>query len=331
MSVDNIVIPGGILAAWQGPELLEDGDLARENESFDITRVARQRARSLSATLDSRGYSRKNTLERLASVVRLNENNHQFRRQKSYDRSGTDPPVQRPQRSTTINLGGLGRSRVTGLSTVANPGLRLDRTSSISAFARSKISQRGLDSYACNLDNSYVFESLKEDGFPNQQTAPTASVTPVFLARNSSNRTNALRKESSRKSLGRSQSNTSQLTTIDVVRRASVAVENVVEKVKETVTSAFRRSSLQEIYEKAKLRQVKLKRSTLAQLTFQYTYYLILLATIYFVFVGVPFWNGLVLTIYYLFDMKLVVPAGTAIFLGIGFLYVELLYISGEF
>ncbi len=67
-------------------------------------------------------------------------------------------------------------------------------------------------------------------------------------------------------------------------------------------------------------------RSNAVQIGFEYTFYLLMLATIYFVFVGVPLWNGLVLTIYYIFDMKLVVPAGTAIFLGIGFLWVITLF-----
>lgn len=105
-----------------------------------------------------------------------------------------------------------------------------------------------------------------------------------------------------------------------VARRASIVVENVVEKVRETVTSALRRSSLEEVYEKAKIRQEQIKRSTAAQLAFEYTFYVFLLAIIYFGFVGFPFWNGLVITIYHLFDMKLVVPAGTAAFLGTGFL-----------
>ncbi|KAL8767056.1 MAG: hypothetical protein Q9209_006350 [Squamulea sp. 1 TL-2023] len=111
---------------------------------------------------------------------------------------------------------------------------------------------------------------------------------------------------------------------MSVVRRTSVIFENAVGQVKDTVNIAFRRSSLQEVYEKAKTRQLQLMRSNAVQIGFEYSFYLVLLASLYFVFVGVPLWNGLVLTIYYVFDMKLVVPAGTAIFLGIGFLYAYL-------
>ncbi|KAL8704707.1 MAG: hypothetical protein Q9201_002131 [Fulgogasparrea decipioides] len=325
MNVDNIVIPGGILATWQGPQLPEDGNGGGESESFDITQVARRRARSLSVSLDGQGYGRENNLERLASVLRLSEATQRFLQPGPKDTPGQAPRGQRPQRSTTINLGGLGRTRVTGLNTPANPGLRLDLASSASFPTRPGAAEKLLQTNpARELGDSYVFQSLENYQLPGQQRASITSVPPVFLARNSSNRTTILRRESSRKKMDRSQSNTSQFSTIDVVRRASVAVENVVEKVKETVASALRRSSLQETYEKAKIRQVQLMRSTLAQLGFQYTFYLLMLAFIYFVFVGIPLWNGLVLTIYYLFDMKLVVPAGTAIFLGIGFLYAYL-------
>ncbi|KAL9006301.1 MAG: hypothetical protein Q9188_000958 [Gyalolechia gomerana] len=331
MSVNNIVIPSGILAAWQGPQLpdydnpVNENENENENEAFDVTKVARRRARTLSVSLDRQGYGRENTLEQLASVVRLKDNTLNSLKRGLPDQPRYVSSVQWPKRSTTINLGDLSRSRNTDLSTVAGPGPRLDRTSSTLFPTRPKPLRRRLRSdVGRGLDDSYVFQSLGNDKVPERETAQVNSNPPVFLARNSSKRTNISRRESSRKDYGRSQSNTSQPSTNNVIRRASVAVQNVVEKVNETVTSAFRRSSLQELYEKAKIRQVQLKRSNMAQLAFEYTYYLILLATVYFVFVGVPFWSGLVLTIYYLFDMKLVVPAGTAIFLGIGFLYAYL-------
>ncbi|KAL8950289.1 MAG: hypothetical protein Q9222_003674 [Ikaeria aurantiellina] len=122
----------------------------------------------------------------------------------------------------------------------------------------------------------------------------------------------------------RSPSDASQSSLTDVVRRASIAVESVVGKVKETFTGALRRSSLQDVYDKAKIRQIQLKRSKAAQIMFQYSFYLLMLMGIYFVFVGIPLWTGLVMAILYVFDTKLVVPAGTAVFLGIGFLYAYL-------
>lgn len=105
-----------------------------------------------------------------------------------------------------------------------------------------------------------------------------------------------------------------------MIRRASIAIENAVKKVKEIATSAFRHSSLQELYERAMIRQVQLKHRNAVQFSFEYVYYVLILTTACFVSVGIPLWNGLVLTTYYLFDM---IQASTAIFFGIGFLYIE--------
>lgn len=323
MSVDNIVIPGGILATWQGPQQPQDDDRVVHSEVFDVTKVARRRARTLSVSLDTRGQDRAPALERLASVVRLNQATHEALQRTPTDTLGQASHLQRPKRSNTINLGGLGRSRVTGLSTPANPGHSLGRGSSISFPAKARGTQTQLDAASTQeLENSYIFESLGNYQLPGQRTAPVIS-TPIFLARNSSRRSNIIRRGSSRKQRERSPSESSQFSAINVARRASIVVENVVEKVKDTITSALPRSSLEEVYEKAKIRQVQLVRSTFTQYAFEYTCYLLLLAVIYFGFIGYPLWNGLVLTIYYLFDMKLVVPAGTAIFLGVGSLYVH--------
>ncbi|KAL8828361.1 MAG: hypothetical protein Q9191_002631, partial [Dirinaria sp. TL-2023a] len=114
--------------------------------------------------------------------------------------------------------------------------------------------------------------------------------------------------------------NLEQHSAINVIRRAGIVVGNAVEKAKDTVTGALRRSSLQELYEKAKIRQIQLKRSNTAQNGSEYIFYALIFATTKFDFTGYPQRNCLVRTIYYLFEMKLVVPAGTAAFLGISFL-----------
>lgn len=319
MSVDDIVIPRGILSTWQGCQPRNNDDEGGESEVFNITEVARRRARSLSIAVARQNDSRGDTLERLADILQTNTQINLPQRPEEISRRG--PPTQRPQRSATINLGGLARSRVTGLSTPANPGLSLNRAVSMSFAAGQKRTQKqSVSGTTSDLENSYVFQSIQQHRLSGQAPPSTSSVPSVFLARNGSTHAPSVRKESSRRHLDRSHSDTSQFSAINVVRRASIAVENAVEKVKETITGTLRRSSLQEIYEKAKVRQVQLKRSTTVQIGFQYTFYLLMLATVYFGFVGYPLWHGLVLTIYYLFDMKLVVPAGTAIFLGIGFL-----------
>ena len=318
MSIDNVEIPGGIIAAFHHRQSRDDDSNRGESEAFDIAQVARQRARTLSTSLDQQTGSREDTLERLTGILQVNENVQIALQQGSDEAYQRAPSRQRRQRPTTINLGGLG---TTGLNRPSNAGLRFDRTPSISSGAGQKRMSKGAVSETTReLENTYIFQNLRNYQLSAQDPNQDSSIPSVFLARNGSTDTASFRKASSQKQHERSQSDSSQFAHIHVVRRASIAVENAVEKVKETITGALRRSSLQEVYEKAKIRQAQLKRSAAAQISFQYTFYLLMLATVYFVFIGYPLWNGLVLTIYYLFDMKLVVPAGTAIFLGFGFL-----------
>lgn len=318
MSVDNIVIPGEIFTACQDRQPREHNDGGGGSEAFDFAQVARQRASSFTISLDSLDESREDTLEWLSGIFEVKENTQAALQQGSDEAGQQGAPIRRRQRPSTINLGGLGRSIVTGLNTPASSGLPLDRTSSVSFAAGQKRTQKPLHSdRSSELENSYIFQSLQNYRFAEQEPAETSSNSPISLARNGSKYTGRQRKESA---LDRKQSSVSQYSSINVVRRASVAVENTVEKVKETVTGALRLSSLQELYEKAKIRQAQLQRTTTVQIGFEYTFYILMLATIYFVFIGYPLWNGFVLTVYYLFDKTLVIPAGAAIFLGIGFL-----------
>ncbi|KAL8787561.1 MAG: hypothetical protein Q9213_002123 [Squamulea squamosa] len=325
MSIDNIVIPGGMLAVWDGPQFGTDDHRHDRREVFDATEVARRRARTLSVSilrpthLDGNGPRRSEDIELSSERNRY----HRQRQSTSAHAQTIRPPLL--QRASTINLGGLGRSRVTGRNTPANRDLRLDRAQSVLGPVIRKTSQVAPEVDTIQeLEETYVFQSLGNSQVPDRHNRTTSQDPPIFLSRDTPLPAVTARRESSPKKLGRSQSNTSQFSTIGVVRRASVIFENAVGQVKETVNNALRRSSLEEVYEKAKIRQVQLMRSNAVQIGFEYSFYLLLLASIYFVFVGVPLWNGLVLTIYYVFDMKLVVPAGTAIFLGIGFLYAYL-------
>ncbi|KAI4737331.1 hypothetical protein E4T50_12201 [Aureobasidium sp. EXF-12298] len=69
-----------------------------------------------------------------------------------------------------------------------------------------------------------------------------------------------------------------------IVQRSASVVLNTVQDVKQ----AIRRSSIYDAYEKAKLRGVELQRSKWAMRLFEYTFYLILVAFVYFVLIGVP-------------------------------------------
>ncbi|KAL8912095.1 MAG: hypothetical protein Q9172_007561 [Xanthocarpia lactea] len=321
MSIDNIVIPGGILAAWDGPEIANAdtrGDDGTERESFDATEVARHRARTLSIRFPRQDHASRDGPGRRDSSVLPHDRTQRPLQRQSYGGSGQDKKLQQRQRASTFNLGDIGRPRETGI--------RIKRFPSLSSPAVRKASQGAppfsvIDELIDELKDTYVFQSLGNSERADRNTRETSQNTALFLDRHTSPPPVTFRRGSSPRRLGRSQSNVSQFSSRGVVRRASVVFDNAVGKAKETVSNALRRSSLEEVYEKAKIRQVQLMRSNAVQIGFEYTFYLLMLACIYFVFVGVPLWNGLVLTIYYIFDMKLVVPAGTAIFLGIGFLY----------
>ncbi|KAJ5908373.1 hypothetical protein N7495_001055 [Penicillium taxi] len=79
--------------------------------------------------------------------------------------------------------------------------------------------------------------------------------------------------------------------------------------------------SLQDVYEKAKLRGVALKRRYWVRLLFEYSLYAFLVLFIYFVLVGMPLWRGAVWWLYWVVSHKFVIQGGWAITIGLAFLY----------
>ena len=88
-----------------------------------------------------------------------------------------------------------------------------------------------------------------------------------------------------------------------IVQRSASIVLNTVADVKQ----AIRRSSIYDVYEKAKKRGIELQRSKWAMQLFEYTFYLILVAFVYFVLIGLPLWKGAVYWLYWVLDRKSVV------------------------
>ncbi|KAJ5827809.1 hypothetical protein N7447_004572 [Penicillium robsamsonii] len=80
-------------------------------------------------------------------------------------------------------------------------------------------------------------------------------------------------------------------------------------------------SSLQEVYEKAKLRGVAIQRKYWVRLLFEYSIYAFLVLFVYFVLVGMPLWKGAVWWLYYVVRTKFVIPGGYAIIIGLAALY----------
>lgn len=86
------------------------------------------------------------------------------------------------------------------------------------------------------------------------------------------------------------------------------------------VTNKLRNPNWREMYQKAMVRQEKIRRSRSSQLIFKYTFYVLLVATVYLLLVGLPLWRGLVWYMYILFEKHLVLKAGLTITFGLGFL-----------
>ena len=102
-----------------------------------------------------------------------------------------------------------------------------------------------------------------------------------------------------------------------VIQRAA----SVVGEALQNVVQAVRRSSLADLYDKAKIKGQKMQRKRWAQILFEYTFYVILVAFIYFVLVGVPLWKGTVWWLWWVFNNKFVVPGTWAVTIGVAALY----------
>lgn len=330
MSADNVIIPTALLNHWGGPK--DDGssgDGSREagRESFDVTKVAAQAANQVH-------------IEDREPPVTGNEVPKSRRRGYTLDEVPVSWTPSVPSRSRTISLGGLGGSRATGPPTLANPGFqpRVAALSSIEEASRPSSKQASSEEprteqpiqhsqpleilEGSDLENTYVYQSLNNFTFPRADGPQDPE--PIIFAEGDDWEGEPPQFQS-RPPMARDNSDRSRFSTQTIARRASVLIDRTVDGVQNAVAAVLntgRKSSVAEMYEKAKVRQVKIKRSPVAQYAFEYFFYLLIAAVVYFVFVGRPLWDGVVWYIYIVFMRYLVVPAGTAIFLGIGFLYV---------
>jgi len=71
-------------------------------------------------------------------------------------------------------------------------------------------------------------------------------------------------------------------------------IQVVARPVADAAAAVFRRPTLVDAYERAKIRTVQLQREPWAQKLFEYSVYLLLVCFVYFVLIGVPLWNGAV-------------------------------------
>jgi len=147
--------------------------------------------------------------------------------------------------------------------------------------------------------------------------APVAGATGAQDFAAGAGQTTAVFDESSGKIERRSTHQSRTTRQGSVIQRTA----SVVEEALQNVVQAVRRSSLADLYDKAKVRGQKLQRKRWAQLLFEYTFYIIILAFVYFVLVGVPLWKGTVWWLWWVFNNKFVVPGTWAVTIGVAALY----------
>ncbi|KAJ9120573.1 hypothetical protein QFC22_002502 [Naganishia vaughanmartiniae] len=105
-------------------------------------------------------------------------------------------------------------------------------------------------------------------------------------------------------------------------RRGTVGrVGSVFQSAAQGVTDVARRMSLFNLYEKAKVRGVELQRSSRFQLIFEWSIYIVLVAFVYFVLVGMPLWKGAVYWLYILVKFKFVIAGTWSVTIGIAAIY----------
>ncbi|PYH97912.1 hypothetical protein BO71DRAFT_372259 [Aspergillus ellipticus CBS 707.79] len=81
------------------------------------------------------------------------------------------------------------------------------------------------------------------------------------------------------------------------------------------------RHSIYDVYQKAKERRIALQRKYWVQVLFEYTVYLLLVAFVYFVLIGMPLWRGAVWWLYYVVRTKFVIQGGWGITIGVAVCY----------
>ena len=78
-----------------------------------------------------------------------------------------------------------------------------------------------------------------------------------------------------------------------------------------------------DVYDKAKIHGQNFQRKKWVQVTFEYTFYLLILCFIYFVLVGRPIWNGAVWYLYWVVNNKFTIAGTWSITIGLALLYVS--------
>ncbi|KAL9101823.1 MAG: hypothetical protein Q9187_009197, partial [Circinaria calcarea] len=211
------------------------------------------------------------------------------------------------QRSSSIDVGAFQRSRETGKMFPAANSFPVDPSYSSSHQGHKEISSiapTGISS------NAFVFQSLDDFHFPQDNRSQPGHDPPLFVV----NAPPRVGQEfgtqgepySAQVSPPRRLRDRNSVVQIarNAANRTSIVFNDAFNDLTNQVAQTVRRTSLARLYETAKVRQKQLQRST-----------------VYFVFVGMPLWRGLVWWMYWVMSTKFVLPGGFAIFLGLAIFY----------
>ncbi|KAI5207371.1 hypothetical protein E4T39_01841 [Aureobasidium subglaciale] len=102
-----------------------------------------------------------------------------------------------------------------------------------------------------------------------------------------------------------------------IIQRAGSVFQDSYQHVRKKV----RRSSMWDVYENAKKRQIEIRRKRWVQILFEYTFYAVILAVSYFLLIGVPLWKGAYWELYLVFKHKLNLTGSWSIVIAVAFAY----------
>ncbi|KAI5209693.1 hypothetical protein E4T38_02375 [Aureobasidium subglaciale] len=102
-----------------------------------------------------------------------------------------------------------------------------------------------------------------------------------------------------------------------IIQRAGSVFQDSYQHVRKKV----RRSSMWDVYENAKKRQIEIRRKRWVQILFEYTFYAMILAVSYFLIIGVPLWKGAYWELYLAFKHKLNLTGSWSIVIAVAFAY----------
>ncbi|KAF2139535.1 glycosyltransferase family 2 protein [Aplosporella prunicola CBS 121167] len=106
-----------------------------------------------------------------------------------------------------------------------------------------------------------------------------------------------------------------------ITRVVTAVIPAAVQQTAQEVVQNVRRSSMYDVYEKAKQRGTELQRKQWVQYLFEYAFYTFLIIFIYLVLVGLPLWKGAVYWLWWVVQNKFVIEGGYAITIGLAALY----------